>query len=151
MLSGTRMERYRHTQVGYLILSAMSVVIVLIAVLLAVNGLNWIAVAVLVIIIAALVMFSTLTVTIGAAEIEVRFGPGPFRKRFALDDVVSCHAVRNSWWYGWGMRLTPHGWLYNVSGLDAVEIEFRTGKKVRIGTDVPLELEQAIGRALSEG
>jgi hypothetical protein len=37
-------------------------------------------------------------------------------------------------------RITPHGWLYNVSGLDAVEIQLCSGKKFRIGTDQSSEL-----------
>ena len=45
--------------------------------------------------------------------------------------------------------MTPHGVLYNVSGFDAVEIKLRTGKKFRIGTDVPQELDAAIRQALS--
>lgn len=51
-------------------------------------------------------------------------------------------------YYGWGIHLTPHGWLYNVSGSDAVEIRMKTGKKYRIGTDVPEELERAISRSI---
>ncbi len=39
--------------------------------------------------------------------------------------------------------------LYNVSGFDAVEIKLRTGKKFRIGTDVPQELEEAIRQAIN--
>jgi len=39
--------------------------------------------------------------------------------------------------------------LYNVSGFDAVEIKLRTGKKFRIGTDVPQELEKAIEQAIN--
>ncbi|MEJ2284164.1 MAG: hypothetical protein P8X85_11275 [Desulfobacterales bacterium] len=39
--------------------------------------------------------------------------------------------------YGRNIRLTPHGWLFNVSGLHAVEIPLRSGKKYRMGTDDP--------------
>jgi len=57
--------------------------------------------------------------------------------------------VKNPWYYGWGIRFTPHGWLYNVSGLHAVEIELKNGKKYRIGTDVPENLEKAIREFIS--
>ncbi len=56
--------------------------------------------------------------------------------------------MKNPWYYGWGIRLTPHGWLYNVSGSYAVEIKTKTGKKYRIGTDVPNELEKAIRQSI---
>ncbi|MFC2014949.1 hypothetical protein ACFLUP_03040, partial [Chloroflexota bacterium] len=69
-------------------------------------------------------------------------------KKFKLQDIKSCRAVRNFWYYGWGIRRTPYGWLYSVSGLGAVEIELVTGKKYRIGTDVPSELEKAIQQGI---
>jgi hypothetical protein len=52
-------------------------------------------------------------------------------------------------WYGWSIRLTPHGWLYSVSGLAAVELTLQDGKRLRIGTDEPERLCQAIGQAQS--
>jgi len=142
-------ERYKHTQVGYLIIATMAAVMVLIGIVLANAGINWIAIGVLVVIAVALVLFSSLTVVIGEDEVEVRFGPGLIRKRFSLNEIESCQVVKNPWYYGWGIRLTPHGWLYRVSGFDAVEIKLRTGKKFRIGTDVPQELEEAIRQAIT--
>lgn len=142
-------EHYRHTQVGYLIIAVMAAVMVLIAIVLANAGINWIAIAVLVIIAVALVLFSSLTVVIWEEELEVRFGPGPIRKRFKLNEIESCQVVKNPWYYGWGIRLTPHGMLFRVSGFYAVEIKLRTGKKFRIGTDVPQELERAIQQVIT--
>jgi len=142
-------KRYEHTQVGYLIIMAMAAVMVLIGVVLANAGINWIAIGVMVIIAIALVLFPSLTVVIREDELEVRFGPGLIRKLFKLNDIESCQVVKNRWYYGWGIRLTPHGVLYNVSGFHAVEIRLTTGKKYRIGTDVPRELEAAIQQALS--
>ena len=127
----------------------MAAVMVLIEVILANAGINWIAIGVLVVIAVALVLFSSLTVVIWEEEMEARFGPGPIRKRFKLNEIESCQVVKNHWYYGWGIRLTPYGWLYNVSGFYAVEIMLRTGKKYRIGTNAPQELEEAIRRALS--
>ncbi len=142
-------KRYEHTQVGYLVIAAMAAVMVLIGVVLANAGINWIAIAVLVIIAVALVLFSSLTVVIWEEELEARFGPGPIRKRFKLNEIESCRVVKNHWYYGWGIRLTPHGVLYNVSGFHAIELKLRTGKKFRIGTDVPQELEEAIRQAVN--
>ena len=142
-------ERYRHTQVGYLIIAAMAAVMVWIGVVLANSGINWTAIGGLAVIAVALVLFSSLTVVIGEDEVEARFGPGPIRKRFKLNEIESWQVVKNHWYYGWGIRLTPHGVLYTVSGLDAVEIKLRTGKKFRIGTDVPQELEEAIRQAIT--
>ncbi len=141
-------ERYKHTQVGYLVIVVMAAVMVLIGVALANAGIDWIAIGVLVVIAVALVLFSSLTVVIREDELEARFGPGPIRKRFKLNEIESCQVVKNHWYYGWGIRFTPHGVLFNVSGFHAVEIKLRTGKKFRIGTDVPQELEEAIRQAI---
>ena len=142
-------ERYKHTQVGYLIIVAVVAVMVWIGVALSIADINWVAIGVLAVLAIVLVLFSSLTVVIGEDEVEVRFGPGPISKRFKLNDIESCQVVKNHWYYGWGIRLTPHGWLYNVSGFDAVEIRLRTGKKFRIGTDVPRELEEVIRQTIT--
>ena len=142
-------KRYEHTQVGSLIIVAMAATMVLIGIILVNAGINWIAIGVMVVIAIALILFSSLTVVIWEEELEVRFGPGLIRKRIKLNEIESCKVVKNQWYYGWGIRLTPHGVLYNVSGLYAVELQLRTGKKYRIGTDVPQELEVALQQALS--
>ena len=97
----------------------------------------------------SLLLFSILTVRVDGEEVSVRFGVGLIRKRFPLSEIESHSAVRNPWYYGWGLRRTPIGWLYNVSGLEAVEITMKDGGKVRIGTDDPAGLDAAIGAALS--
>jgi hypothetical protein len=56
--------------------------------------------------------------------------------------------VRNRWYYGCGLRLTPHGWLHNISGLDAVELELVDGRRVRVGADDAHELVRAIQSAM---
>jgi len=91
-----------------------------------------------------LLLFSTLTVIVSDGWLECRFGVGLIWRRIRLSDVRNAEAVRNKWYYGWGIRLTPHGWLWNVAGLDAVELTFANGKKFRIGTDEPGRLLEAI-------
>lgn len=141
-------ERYKHTQIGYLIIVLMITVLFLMAYLMTVLGFNWIGFAVIFLLLACLILFGTLTVAIEKGFIEIRFGPGVFKKKIRLEDIESCKVVKNPWYYGWGVRKIPHGWLYNVSGFHAVEITMKTGKKYRIGTDVPHELEKAIQNSI---
>lgn len=141
-------EYYHHTQTGYLTILALTIALLFIAYLMAIDGFNWVAFAVLIILSACLGLFSTLTVVIKEEFLEVWFGIGLFRKKFLLKDIRSCRVVKNLWYYGWGIRLTPYGWLYNVSGFYAVEIEMFNGKKYRIGSDVPNELERAIRQSI---
>ena len=141
-------KQYEHTQIGYLIIIPVIVAMILIGIILANTEFNWIAVGVLVVLAVALVLFSSLTVVIKKEELEVRFGPGTVRKRFRLDEIESVQTVKNPWHYGWGIRTTPDGLLYRVSGLYAVRLKLRNGKQYQIGTDVPRELEQAIRQAI---
>ncbi len=141
-------NHYHHTQIGYLTLIVLGIACLFMALLMAVYGFNWIGFAVLAITAICLVLFATLTVVIVEDVLEIRFGPGVIRKQFPLKDIESCQVVKNPWYYGWGIRLTPHGWLYNVSGSYAVEIKMKTGKKYRIGTDVPNDLEKAIRQSI---
>jgi len=93
---------------------------------------------------AALWQFVSLTVSVEPDSVFLSFGPGLIKKRFQLSEVESVAAVRNSWLHGWGIHYIGKGWLYNVAGLEAVELRFRNGKIARIGTDEPAALEAAI-------
>ena len=143
-------DRYQHTQIGYLTIGMLGAAALFIACLMAVAGFAWIAFAVLVILLISLVLFATLTVVIEKDALEIRFGPGVIRKKFLLKDIESCQVVKNPWYYGWGIRLTPRGWLFNVSGFYAVEIRMKNGKKYQIGTDVPHDLEKAIQQSIAK-
>ncbi len=98
----------------------------------------------------AAVLFGSLTTEIRDGVLHCRFGPGLFHKRFPLCEIVTVEPVRNSWIWGWGIRYTPNGWLYNVSGLDAVELTLASGKMYRLGTDRPDELYRALRRRLDQ-
>jgi len=80
-------------------------------------------------------LFHGLRVTVDSRDIQLRFGIGIIRKRIPLESIASARMVRNKWWYGFGIRLTPHGWLWNQHGLDAIELCYQNGKFFRIGTD----------------
>jgi hypothetical protein len=93
------------------------------------------------------VLFSSLTVQVTDRELTFYFGPGFWERRFDLDTIEHVETVRNSPLYGWGIRYTRHGWLYNVSGLQAVEVTIRGEEQFRIGTDEPEQLKTALERA----
>jgi hypothetical protein len=143
------MSYYRHTQIGTLLLGVLGASMLLIGAILLAGGRREPLLVVLAILAVTAVLFASLTVEIQAEVLTMWFGPGLIRKRVPLATIRSCAVVRNSWWYGWGIRLTPHGWLYNVSGLAAVELTLQDGRRLRIGTDEPEQLCQAIGQAQS--
>jgi hypothetical protein len=96
-----------------------------------------------------MLLFHSLTVEVARGYLVIRFGVGLVRKRWPLKEIESVEIVRNRWWYGWGIRLTPHGWLFNVSGSDAVQVRLENGKQVRIGTDEPEKLQRALMDAVA--
>jgi hypothetical protein len=96
-----------------------------------------------------LLLFSTLTVSVRDRSIDVFFGPGVIRRRIPLRRVREVRTVRTPWYYGWGIRLTPFGWLWRVSGLGGVEIQFDDGHRFRIGSDEPERLAEVLRRELS--
>jgi hypothetical protein len=94
-------------------------------------------------------VFSRLTVTVAAGVVEAAFGAGWPRRVIEVSDIAAIRVVTNRWWYGWGIRLIPGGWMYNVWGLSAVELDLRSGKKFRIGTDEPQALIAALSHHTS--
>ena len=88
--------------------------------------------------------FSNLTVEVDDDEVRWWFGRGIWPKSVQRAEITSATPVHNKWWWGWGIRYYGKGWLYNVSGLEAVEIVLKSGKHIRIGTDDPQGLAAAI-------
>jgi len=95
------------------------------------------------------VLFASMTVEISDGELRFHFGPGFWRKRYPLAEIVAAEVTKSSWWEGWGIRITPRGMLYNVSGTDAVEIKLRSGHSFRIGTNDAEKLAEALRNAIS--
>lgn len=99
---------------------------------------------------AGAVLFSSLTVRVDEEALQFYFGPGFWKRRIPLDDIQSAEVVHNPLYYGWGIRYTFPGWLYNVSGQKAVELDIRGEDPVRIGTDEPDVLKQVLEHALQK-
>lgn len=91
-----------------------------------------------------ILLFFQFVVTVEDGFLKISFGIGLVKKRWRLDEIVRVTAVRNKWWYGLGIHLTPVGWLYNLEGLGAVEIEKVDGSVFRVGTDEPNTLIREI-------
>lgn len=146
------MSNYRHVQVGWVVIIPVLFVFAVVLVMTAFPAKTTGAIPlVAVFVVVVLSLFSTLNVTVAEDRVQCRFGVGLIRRHIRMADVQRVEAVRNKWYYGWGIRLTPHGWLWNVSGLDAVELTFTNGKKFRIGTDEPERLLDAIRAAQMHG
>jgi hypothetical protein len=89
-------------------------------------------------------VFSSLTIAIRDGQLSWWFGPGVVKKTVPLSTIVSAEATTTSIFNGWGIHLTTRGWLYNVSGRQAVLVTQADGKRFLLGTDEPDSLVQAI-------
>ena len=94
-------------------------------------------------------LFHSLTVRVSRSDIALSFGVGLIRKQFPIGDISSASIVQNRLYNGFGIRKIRGGWLYNVSGFDAIEIQLKNERKYRIGTNQPKELLAAVESALA--
>lgn len=144
------MQRYKHTQIGWVSIIAVAVG----ALLLAWVGLIGTAprlvlqMTVAVILLLAIV-FSYQTIEVTDTQVISRFGFGAIPKRLLLSEISDVQFKQSSWYDGWGVRATGRGWLYNVSGLGAVEFTMRGGEKIRFGTDDADNLVEALREAVT--
>lgn len=136
---------YRHSQIGYVMRAIMLVAAAGCLASTALPDAPW---PLLLVIASVLVgagwIFSALTIEVTPTELTWFFGPGVWRQRVARTDIASAATTQNKWWYGFGVHQTPRGWLYNVAGLEAVEVTLRDGTTFRLGTDEAEALERAL-------
>jgi hypothetical protein len=148
-------QEYEHTQPGTLIrlsIGGGAVALGILAIVLSATGAvegAIICAVMAVVFVFLLCLFHSLAVRVSRDDVAIAFGIGVVRKSFIVDDIQSVSGVRNHWYNGWGIRKIRGGWLYNVSGWDAVQIDLTDGRKYRIGTDEPRELLMAIESAVA--
>lgn len=139
------MKTYQHTQRGTLILIAM-----VIASAIAILGgfaLRPVFVVVPLLLLGAW-LFHSLTIEIADGELRWRFGPGLIHKRVPLELIISAEPVRTNFIEGWGIHISRFGWLYNVSGFDAVAVRMKNGQHFALGTDEPAVLAARLSHRL---
>jgi hypothetical protein len=135
---------YEHTQIGWVVLGSLLLPVPLFFVLGAAAGAKLPLLLVVALLLVMALLFASLTVRVDGEAISWRFGIGLVRRRIDLAEVRAFAEVENPWYWGWGIRYYRGGKLYNVSGLSAVELALRDGRRVRVGTDEPGELFRAL-------
>ena len=131
---------YEHRQIGWAILGICGVI----TVAMSVGGLTVALQLTLALMGAIVLLFGTLTSRVDGEQIEARFGVGLIRRRLPLTAVQSYGPARSHWLVGYGIRRIRRGWLWNVSGVDSVELRLKRGRVFRIGTDEPERFCEAI-------
>lgn len=142
-------QPYRHRQWGFVTFTVLILVMALVG---ALGDLGFelpdAAIALLAIVFVATgIVFSSMTIAVTEHEIVWFFGPGLIRKRLPIAEIEHCQAVKNPLWMGFGIHAYGTGWIYNVSGLLGVELALTSGSSIRLGTNQPKFLVQAISDA----
>ncbi|HSB77496.1 MAG TPA: hypothetical protein VLM91_01815 [Candidatus Methylomirabilis sp.] len=144
------MIRYEHTQRGTTILvtllTGMLLLLGLTSVHSASQGLLFTIIGVLGI---CGFLFSSLTVRITDRALRWEFGFGLLRKEIPLAEIEGAEVTETTFLQGWGIHHTSRGWLYNVSGFQAVVVRLKNGKTFLLGTDEPERLRAALLKVLS--
>lgn len=95
----------------------------------------------------AAAIFRSLTVEVNDEKVSLSFGDGMIKRTYMLEDIDAALVSRTTPLHGWGIHWTGNSWLYNVYGLDAVELRLKSGKSILIGTDDSVGLAAAINSA----
>jgi len=95
--------------------------------------------------------FRQLTIRDDGDVLLVCFGPLPlFWRRVRYAEIERAEQARSSWLDGWGIHVSPSGgWTWNLWGFDCVDVYLTRGRKLRVGTNDPVELEAFLRRQIT--
>lgn len=142
--------KYRHTQYGalmFLVFLITGILIAAVALRILAEDRVLSAILMLGVYLFGLLMFYSFTIEIAEEKLRFWFGIGLIQKTIALDEIQSTKEVKNPWYYFWGIKSIPGGWLYAIAPGTAVEIKLRDGRINQLGTNQPERLNQAIETA----
>ncbi|WP_375238717.1 hypothetical protein [Aurantibacter sp.] len=89
--------------------------------------------------------FYKLTITIDDKKIEAKFGIGLIKRSLLLSEIdySTIEEIKVPATYGIGIRITPHGTLYNVKIGNAIKIKSHN-KTFFVGTDEYTRIENTL-------
>ena len=83
----------------------------------------------------SLLLFFQMRTSVDNEKIRISYGIGLIKKTIDIHNIERIEIVRNKWYYGLGIRIIKNGWLYNIQGLNAIELKLKNSKSIiRIGT-----------------
>ena len=95
-----------------------------------------------------ILMFYKLTIEVYEGKIKLIYGISLIQFRKTILAYVDAAEVKTPWYYGYGIRLTPMGWLYNIQGSQAIRLTYigadKIQKNIIIGTQFPNRLMSCI-------
>lgn len=99
-------------------------------------------------------IFYKLKIVVDRSMIHIVYGIGLVHLKIRPEMIHRVKVVKVPWIYGWGIRFTRKGMLYNIQGRMAVEMSYRRNGKekiVLIGSDDPESLKDFIEKTYPIG
>lgn len=94
-----------------------------------------------------ILMFYSFTIEITKDRLNFWFGIGVVSKSIKLSEISSFKSIKNPWYYFWGIKSIPGGWIYAIAPGEAVELILRDGKIIQLGTKQSQQLIRALDAA----
>ena len=138
--------QYHHRQFGTFIVAALAASMIFVSLPL-IRGQEFHAIQaqVVLVLLAAIGLFYALTIEIRENTLFIRMGIGLIRRRIPLSEIEQARKIRIPLWAGFGIHGIPGlSWVWNVSGRDGVELTFKKGGRLIVGSDEPEALVRAI-------
>ena len=93
----------------------------------------------------SLLLFFQMRISVDNEKIRISYGIGLIKKIIDIHNIERIEIVRNKWYYGLGIRILKNGWLYNIQGLNVIELKLKNSKStIRIGTADNKKLKKEI-------
>ena len=140
---------YRHTQVGWTTLAIVGALVAFFWIVATTvpTPARAILLGVEILLVVVLLLFGSLSVDVDTTRLELRFGPGPIRRRVPLSEIESVGRCRLPWWaVGFGLRMSLDGrrQLWRPSGRETVDLRLSGDRRLLISSDEPDALETVL-------
>jgi hypothetical protein len=144
------MIRYQHRQFGktlFIVLGAGILICLILALKLSSSYL--ISLSVALVFLLCMILFSSLVIEVTEEELRWKFGLGLIQKSVKLSEINQVEVTQTNFIEGWGIHWTARGWLYNISGFQAVAIQLTNHQQLLLGTDEPQQLVSVLREQLT--
>lgn len=138
------MERYRHTQIGWMMVGPWLALLLIMMVPLFAGRPSRVFLPGVCFLSFGILARGALTVIVDDERLLLRFGIGLIRKGIPIDSIRSFSAVRNVRYYGCGTHSRSGGVVYHATGRGAIDLWLTNGTYVRVGTDDQAGLASAL-------
>jgi hypothetical protein len=96
-----------------------------------------------------IVLFNSFTVVLEDSAVRWHFALRFLEKELSYSQINSVKCVTNPFYWAFGIKVFSGGISYNVSGVKAVELQTKKGRKIRLGCDDPELLRKRIQQRIS--